>query len=89
MLVACSTKQLPAPERVPVAIVPAVANKDVDVLFLIDDTVSLDTETALSNSFPSLVTVLAEGGLPNLHIGVATSDPEVGQMETRTYVCSE
>jgi len=75
VLAACGSEQLPAPDRQPVAIVPATASKAVDVLFLIDDsTNTLDFQTNLKNNFPAFLDVLNEHGLPDLHIGVATSD---------------
>jgi len=63
--------------RVEVLSVPATVNKDVDVLFMVDDSPStLDKTTNLRTSFPAFVNVLAgvPGGLPSLHIGVVTSD---------------
>lgn len=63
------------PTRVTAAIVPATANRSVDVLFLIDDsTNSLEASTDVLRSFGAFTRVLAEQGLPDLHIGVATSD---------------
>ncbi|NVB77134.1 MAG: hypothetical protein HOV81_01950 [Kofleriaceae bacterium] len=63
--------------RVEVARVPAVANSDVDLLFVIDDSTStLDKQTNLKNNFPNFINVLNDvpGGLPNVHIGVVTPD---------------
>jgi hypothetical protein len=77
VLAACSSEQPPAtaPDRQPVAIVTATANKAVDVLFLIDDsTNTLDAQNNLKANFPAFINVLNEHGLPDLHIGVATSD---------------
>jgi len=75
VLAACGSEQLPAPDRKPVAIVPASASKAVDVLFLIDDSPGiLDAQTNLKNNFPAFINVLNEHGLPDLHLGVATSD---------------
>lgn len=74
-LVACSSTPPPPPSRVPAAIIDAVPTKDVDVLFLIDDSISLDMETNLKDAYPAFFNVLNEnGGFPNVHIGVATSD---------------
>lgn len=56
---------------------PAVPNRDVDILFLIDNSGSMDAEQAsLRANFSRFMGVLEtiEGGLPNVHIGVATSN---------------
>jgi hypothetical protein len=63
--------------RVEVARVPVTVNRDLDLLFVIDDSPSmLDKQTNLKNSFPNFINVLsgAEGGLPNIHIGVISTD---------------
>jgi hypothetical protein len=59
-----------------VALVPVIERHDVDLLFVIDDSPStLDEQTTLKNAFPTLLAELArDGALPNLHIGVITSD---------------
>jgi hypothetical protein len=56
---------------------PANPEKDVDILFLIDNSGSMAAEQAsLQANFPKFMQVLEtlEGGAPNMHIGVATSD---------------
>lgn len=60
-----------------VALIPVTANRDVDLLFVVDDSSSVaDHQIALENGFPAFVTTLSAlaGGLPNLHIGVVTPD---------------
>lgn len=60
-----------------VAALPAVPDRDLDVLLVIDDSPSMaDKQAALAASFPRMIDKLAQldGGLPNLHIGVITSD---------------
>ncbi|HEX7701766.1 MAG TPA: hypothetical protein VF403_13605 [Kofleriaceae bacterium] len=60
-----------------VATIPSIVNRDLDVLFMIDDSPSMaDKQTSLLASFPKMMDQLEslEGGLPNVHIGVATSD---------------
>jgi hypothetical protein len=55
----------------------ALPNRDLDLLFMIDNSPSmLDSQLALAESFPRMVDILGQvdGGLPNLHIGVITSD---------------
>lgn len=60
-----------------VAAMKAIPNRDLDILFMIDDSAStLDKQTELAASFPRMIDVLQtlDGGLPNLHIGIITSD---------------
>ena len=57
--------------------VPATANRDLDLLFVIDDSPSMaDKQQNLADNFPNLISDLNQvtGGLPNLHLGVVTSD---------------
>ncbi|HEY5922441.1 MAG TPA: hypothetical protein VIV11_12255 [Kofleriaceae bacterium] len=52
-------------------------NRDVDILFVIDNSPAmLAKQTSLKNNFPNFINVLGSvpGGLPNLHIGVVTTD---------------
>jgi hypothetical protein len=63
--------------RVEVARVPVTVNADIDMLFVIDDSPStLDKQQNLKNAFPAFINELngLPGGLPNVHIGVVTSD---------------
>lgn len=56
---------------------PIHGNRDVDLLFLVDDSPSMsDKQVNLAANFAKFIAVLDQipGGLPNLHIGVATSD---------------
>ena len=60
-----------------VTVLPAIANRDLDILFVVDNSPSmLDDQQSLAVSFPRMIDVLQtlDGGLPNLHIGVVTSD---------------
>jgi hypothetical protein len=62
---------------VEVARVPVTVNRDVDLLFVIDDSPSmLDKQANLRANFPAFINELngLEGGLPNVHIGVVTTD---------------
>jgi hypothetical protein len=50
---------------------------NLDVLFVIDDSASMaDKQNALNRAFPALLAQLqaADGGLPNLHLGVVSTD---------------
>jgi hypothetical protein len=65
--------------KVEVKDISAVAKRDVDILFLIDDSLSMaDEQEALKANFPKMVEVLEtlEGGLPDIQIGVVT--PNLG-----------
>jgi hypothetical protein len=58
-------------------VLPAIPNRDLDLLFVVDDSPSMaDKQAALAAAFPQMIDVLSQldGGLPNLHIGVVTSD---------------
>ncbi|HEX3762553.1 MAG TPA: hypothetical protein VHW23_27815 [Kofleriaceae bacterium] len=57
--------------------IPVNINRDLDLLFLIDDSPSMaDKQANLAANFGDFITVLESipGGLPNVHIGVVTSD---------------
>jgi len=68
----------PGPDlRRVVAEVPATPNRNLDLLFVIDDSPSmLDKQNNLAANFPNFINVLQSvpGGLPNLHLGVVTTD---------------
>ena len=60
-----------------VASMRSIPNRELDILFVIDDSASTaDKQVRLAAAFPQMMDVLAQidGGLPNLHIGVVTSD---------------
>lgn len=73
-LAACGDNGLPPTAEV--AAFPAASRPDLDVLFLIDDTTTASFEAALGDAMPSVLAALSArpGGLPDLHIGFATSD---------------
>src|SRR5258706_14754108 len=67
----------------------ASMNRDLDILFVVDSSPSMaDKQHSLAQNFPRMIDVLAQldGGLPNLHLGVVTSDmgtnggPAIGQV---------
>ena len=60
-----------------VASMRSIPNRELDILFVIDDSASTaDKQVRFAAAFPQMMDVLAQidGGLPNLHIGVVTSD---------------
>jgi hypothetical protein len=64
-------------------ILPSNPEKDVDILFVIDNSGSMEAEQqSLQANFPKMMQVLEtlDGGAPNMHIGVVTSD--MGQHAT-------
>jgi len=67
----------PAQGRVEFKDIPVNVNRNIDILFMIDDSPSMgDKQTNLAANFPEFIKVLSTipGGLPNVHIGVVTSD---------------
>jgi hypothetical protein len=65
------------PSHVDVALIPIVPNRNIDLLFVIDDSPGmLEMQNALKTAFPMFVGELGRftEGLPNMHIGVVTSD---------------
>ncbi len=67
----------PLQGRVEFKDIPVTVNRDIDLLFLIDDSPSMaDKQKNLADNFPRFIDVLKEipGGLPNVHIAVVTSD---------------
>jgi hypothetical protein len=80
-LAACPTRdisQLPVTPAIEVKKeIPVSTNRNVDILFLIDNSSSTsDKQNVLAANFPVFINVLQAipGGLPNVHIGVASSD---------------
>lgn len=67
----------PAQGRVEAKDIPINVNRQVDILFLIDDSPSMgDKQINLAANFPNFIKVLKTipGGLPDVHIAVVTSD---------------
>lgn len=57
--------------------IPVVAERDIDILFLIDDSDSMGEEQqSLTENFPRFIEKLQaiQGGLPNVHIGIISSN---------------
>lgn len=60
-----------------VLVVPAMPTKDLDLLFVVDDSTSMsDKQAHMIESFPKFMDQLTSlpAGMPNVHIGVVTSD---------------
>jgi hypothetical protein len=67
----------PQQGRVEYKEIPVTLNRNVDILFVIDDSPSmLDKQLNIKNNFPKFIEVLntIQGGLPDVHIGVVSSD---------------
>lgn len=61
----------------PVTEFPVTVNRNIDMLFVVDDSGSMqDKQANLANNFPNFINVLnaQEGGLPDIHLGVVTTD---------------
>ena len=66
--------------------IPVEINRDVDILFVIDNSLSMKEEQeSLVRNFNNFINVLQgiEGGLPNVHIGVVSTDVGVGPFDAR------
>src|SRR5689334_17681903 len=81
LLTACPdrtvSKVVPDQGRVEYKDIPVTVNRNIDILFVIDDSGSMaDKQNNLATNFPNFINVLntIEGGLPDVHIGVASSD---------------
>ena len=81
----CTSREVaqvdPRPDKVDGPRVPVEINRNVDILFVIDNSGSMEEEQAqLNENFPLFINVLKEidGGLPNVHIGVVSTDVGAG-----------
>jgi hypothetical protein len=77
LLGACTAHDVVVGDLEEVASIPYVQNRDLDILFVVDNSPSMaDKQQSLAQNFPRMIDVLStlDGGLPNLHIGVITSD---------------
>jgi hypothetical protein len=75
--VACGKVEDKPDERSTVVELAAKPNRDLDLLFVVDDSPSmLDKQINLTANFPSFLDRLqaVPGGLPSLHVGVVTTD---------------
>ncbi len=85
LLSACPDRELARPDPGQCAEqmnrVAAEANRDIDILFVVDNSGSMaEEQRSLAENFQRFIDVLenVEGGLPNLHIGVISTDMGTG-----------
>ena len=81
LLTACPDRDVtevnPIQDNVDTKVIPVTLNRDLDILFVVDNSGSMAGEQAsLAANFPSLLNVLETlpGGLPNIHVGVVSSN---------------
>ena len=84
-LLGCAERSLselpPVPGNVVKLTIPVNLNRNIDILFVIDDSGSMGEEQAsLARNFPAFINLLStiEGGLPDVHIGVVSSNVGTG-----------
>lgn len=80
----------PDGEHVEQKLIPVSLNQELDLLFVIDDSGSMAQEhTSLESRFPELIAGLDElgGRLPDLHIGVVSSDMGTGNVDVGDPRC--
>jgi hypothetical protein len=93
---ACNSERLVKPEpmatRAEQNIFQQAINRNIDIIFEIDNSVSMAPEQAnLVANFPVFINVLKNlpGGLPNVHIGVVTSDMGAGAFTSSVNGCEK
>ena len=67
--------------------IPVQINRDLDILFVVDNSGSMrEEQESLAANFPEFIKVLQtiEGGLPNVHIGVISTDVGAGRFSIGT-----
>lgn len=85
LVAACTSNNVVVGDLQEVTSLKAIPNHELDVLFVVDNSPSmLDKQHSLANNFPRMIDVLGtlDDGLPDLHIGVVTSD--LGTSGSRT-----
>jgi hypothetical protein len=73
----CVSTEKESVNREELAVISALPNRNLDVLFVIDNSGSMgDEQELLARNFPRFMEKLQSipGGLPNVHIGVTTTD---------------
>jgi hypothetical protein len=82
----------PSQDKVEPKEIPLTINRDIDILFVIDNSGSMaEEQDALRANFPQFINVLEqiEGGLPNIHLGVISSDMGTLGVPTGDPACSD
>ncbi|MBV8757679.1 MAG: VWA domain-containing protein [Deltaproteobacteria bacterium] len=77
LVAACTSENVVVGNLQEVTSLKAIPNHELDVLFVVDNSPSmLDKQESLAANFPRMIDVLAtlDDGVPDLHIGVVTSD---------------
>ena len=77
LLAACQDTSIVVGDLQEITSLPVVQNRNLDILFVVDNSGSMfEQQTSLATNFGRMIDVLEQldGGLPNLHIGVVTSD---------------
>src|SRR5262245_60153491 len=81
----------PSQDRVELKDIPLTINRDIDILFVIDNSRSMrEEQDNLRMNFPQFINVLQQiqGGLPNVHLGVVTSDTGTLNVNTGDAACN-
>ncbi|MBK9036620.1 MAG: hypothetical protein IPL61_36120 [Myxococcales bacterium] len=81
----------PSPDSVEQKLLPVSLNRELDLLFVIDDSSSMELEhMSLETRFPELISRLDTlgGRRPDLHIGVVSSDLGTGRVDTGNPHCT-
>jgi len=76
-LAACNSQAIVVGQLQEITTLRATPNRKLDLLFVVDNSPSmLDKQVSLAQNFARMIDVLEklDGGLPDLHIGVITSD---------------
>lgn len=80
-LVGCPNRDIaevpPVQDKVELKQIPVEINRNLDILWVVDNSNSMEGEqAALVQNFPAFISVLQsiEGGLPNLHMGVVSTN---------------
>jgi hypothetical protein len=75
------SKVVPSQDKAELKDIPVEVNRKVDILFVVDNSSSMrEEQTNLSQNFPRFIEALSqiEGGLPDVHIGVISTDLGAG-----------
>ncbi len=85
VVLSCTSREVafvnPTPSLQADILLPVNLNRNLDILWVIDNSGSMEAEQAsLVANFPSFINVLEsiQGGLPDLHMGIATTDIGAG-----------